>query len=108
MTTRTRSVLPIAVSRPRSATDRAGQDRKSTRLNSSHLVISYAVFCLKKKKQHSRLTLFHSRRNCVIILLLYGCGQLQTLLACKPAGTHLCCLYYTTLLASCLRPVAPL
>src|SRR5256885_8127544 len=27
-----------------------GGDRKSTRLNSSHLVISYAVFCLKKKK----------------------------------------------------------
>src|SRR2546426_7940195 len=27
-------------------------DRKSTRLNSSHLVISYAVFCLKKKKNH--------------------------------------------------------
>src|ERR1035438_10666754 len=27
-------------------------DRKSTRLNSSHLGISYAVFCLKKKKQH--------------------------------------------------------
>src|SRR3989454_8229433 len=30
--------------------DGAAQDRKSTRLNSSHLVISYAVFCLKKKK----------------------------------------------------------
>src|SRR2546426_2979464 len=29
-------------------------DRKSTRLNSSHLVISYAVFCLKKKKHNSR------------------------------------------------------
>src|SRR5205807_9338719 len=28
----------------------AKEDRKSTRLNSSHLVISYAVFCLKKKK----------------------------------------------------------
>src|SRR2546430_7862229 len=28
-----------------------GQDRKSTRLNSSHSQISYAVFCLKKKKQ---------------------------------------------------------
>src|SRR2546430_7995490 len=28
------------------------QDRKSTRLNSSHSQISYAVFCLKKKKQH--------------------------------------------------------
>src|SRR5688500_19106774 len=31
------------------ATDKAVLDRKSTRLNSSHLVISYAVFCLKKK-----------------------------------------------------------
>src|SRR5947207_15942591 len=29
-------------------------DRKSTRLNSSHTVISYAVFCLKKKKKNSR------------------------------------------------------
>src|SRR5256885_7747192 len=32
-------------------------DRKSTRLNSSHLVISYAVFCLKKKKQQYHLSL---------------------------------------------------
>src|SRR5690349_21962547 len=30
--------------------DRRDQDRKSTRLNSSHVEISYAVFCLKKKK----------------------------------------------------------
>src|SRR5688500_19382557 len=30
------------------------EDRKSTRLNSSHLVISYAVFCLKKKQKHDR------------------------------------------------------
>src|SRR5258708_19827731 len=30
------------------------QDRKSTRLNSSHQIISYAVFCLKKKKQPNR------------------------------------------------------
>src|SRR2546426_3080229 len=30
------------------------QDRKSTRLNSSHLVISYAVFCLKKKKKKNK------------------------------------------------------
>src|SRR5256885_13165188 len=30
------------------------RDRKSTRLNSSHLVISYAVFCLKKKKKTER------------------------------------------------------
>src|SRR5258707_7453714 len=32
----------------------ASGDRKSTRLNSSHANISYAVFCLKKKKQHLR------------------------------------------------------
>src|SRR5260221_12407991 len=31
---------------------RAFRDRKSTRLNSSHTVISYAVFCLKKKKKY--------------------------------------------------------
>src|SRR5438132_6306213 len=31
----------------------AAQDRKSTRLNSSHTVISYAVFCLKKKKKNN-------------------------------------------------------
>src|SRR2546426_5377013 len=30
------------------------RDRKSTRLNSSHLVISYAVFCLKKKKKKNK------------------------------------------------------
>src|SRR5256885_3673524 len=36
------------------ADDRVRRDRKSTRLNSSHLVISYAVFCLKKKKRHWR------------------------------------------------------
>src|SRR5437588_11951493 len=33
---------------------RLRQDRKSTRLNSSHTVISYAVFCLKKKKKNKR------------------------------------------------------
>src|SRR5690606_41359156 len=32
----------------------AGKDRKSTRLNSSHVKISYAVFCLKKKNRTSR------------------------------------------------------
>src|SRR5690242_21586213 len=33
---------------------RAPEDRKSTRLNSSHMSISYAVFCLKKKKEKER------------------------------------------------------
>src|SRR2546426_3744598 len=51
---------PVALSRPQRRSSRAApralgssaarRDRKSTRLNSSHLVISYAVFCLKKKK----------------------------------------------------------
>src|SRR5256885_9019930 len=36
---------------------RLAGDRKSTRLNSSHLVISYAVFCLKKKKIHAWLVI---------------------------------------------------
>src|SRR3712207_7420997 len=33
-------------------------DRKSTRLNSSHANISYAVFCLKKKKKHTKIVIF--------------------------------------------------
>src|SRR2546426_3081221 len=39
------------------------RDRKSTRLNSSHLVISYAVFCLKKKKKtkHKQNNIIHRR-----------------------------------------------
>src|SRR5256885_5608774 len=37
----------------REQSERVGADRKSTRLNSSHLVISYAVFCLKKKKKNN-------------------------------------------------------
>src|SRR6266850_2936406 len=36
-------------------------DRKSTRLNSSHLVISYAVFCLKKKKKHFHLVVMKGK-----------------------------------------------
>src|SRR5256885_9410376 len=39
--------IPKAVRKPT-------RDRKSTRLNSSHLVISYAVFCLKKKKKNTQ------------------------------------------------------
>src|SRR5256885_12291882 len=39
-----------------------GEDRKSTRLNSSHLVISYAVFCLKKKKNKPLSTQSVSKR----------------------------------------------
>src|SRR5476649_928834 len=38
-----------------------GRDRKSTRLNSSHTVMSYAVFCLKKKKINRRAPYTHQR-----------------------------------------------
>src|SRR5262245_63421542 len=39
-----------------------GKDRKSTRLNSSHLGISYAVFCLKKKNQHGKTNVRRASR----------------------------------------------
>src|SRR3712207_8892995 len=39
----------------------SGQDRKSTRLNSSHANISYAVFCLKKKKLHHQIVILFFR-----------------------------------------------
>src|SRR5690606_41498344 len=41
-------------------------DRKSTRLNSSHVKISYAVFCLKKKK---RLNITHLKRSYTVVCL---------------------------------------
>src|SRR3989454_4692547 len=47
----------LALLRAALATNRDTIDRKSTRLNSSHLVISYAVFCLKKKKKNEETRL---------------------------------------------------
>src|SRR2546430_12545352 len=56
---------PLNAVVPASDLDRAKRfnkgDRKSTRLNSSHSQISYAVFCLKKKKIH-RHTLYQTRK----------------------------------------------
>src|SRR5438132_8350484 len=59
VTARRRSVCPAgpgyhADSVGRIAGSEGPVDRKSTRLNSSHTVISYAVFCLKKKKKKKR------------------------------------------------------
>src|SRR5256885_6738884 len=45
------NVLEPALRALTQASGESAADRKSTRLNSSHLVISYAVFCLKKKNQ---------------------------------------------------------
>src|SRR5256885_3404059 len=55
------------------------RDRKSTRLNSSHLVISYAVFCLKKKKETGRrqtveTVLWASRKPLLVNPLLDPCS----------------------------------
>src|SRR5215469_919207 len=41
----------------------AGRDRKSTRLNSSHVEISYAVFCLKKKKKKNNVIYQHKKKT---------------------------------------------
>src|SRR5258705_3418751 len=49
----TRSFRPVPGRR------NAWRDRKSTRLNSSHLGISYAVFCLKKKKKKNQRKIVH-------------------------------------------------
>src|SRR5690349_22734499 len=40
-----------------------GRDRKSTRLNSSHVEISYAVFCLKKKKKKKKNNTYKQKNN---------------------------------------------
>src|SRR6185436_20884076 len=40
-----------------------GRDRKSTRLNSSHQIISYAVFCLKKKNKKSNHKQLQTKKN---------------------------------------------
>src|SRR2546430_8614789 len=45
--------------------ERLGIDRKSTRLNSSHSQISYAVFCLKKKKKNSKTFSMHPIQWCI-------------------------------------------
>src|SRR5438034_7142250 len=54
-----RERAPAATDRDHGARRAHDQDRKSTRLNSSHTVISYAVFCLKKKtkKKQTKITL---------------------------------------------------
>src|SRR2546426_7864402 len=67
-----RLARPHAVGRGVPADARYGDgDRKSTRLNSSHLVISYAVFCLKKKnflKVRCRLVVLPFLISCLISL----------------------------------------
>src|SRR5215471_20971496 len=62
--------LPIAPSSttceppaPRPRRSHSTRDRKSTRLNSSHVEISYAVFCLKKKNKNKKSSLLSKKSN---------------------------------------------
>src|SRR2546430_5250241 len=50
-------------------------DRKSTRLNSSHSQISYAVFCLKKKKNHTGQTVMHAKQLLQLLMKTRAAGQ---------------------------------
>src|SRR2546430_3063022 len=60
-------------------------DRKSTRLNSSHSQISYAVFCLKKKKESSRRTRTLFVRLAGYCRLCYVCHGHTALMQCNSA-----------------------
>src|SRR2546429_3431371 len=53
-----RRPVVVPAHRPAGRGGDVGQDRKSTRLNSSHGYISYAVFCLKKKKKKTTITYY--------------------------------------------------
>src|ERR1022692_3491979 len=69
-------------------------DRKSTRLNSSHLVISYAVFCLKKKKttSHHRLVV-HQRVSAPPGSPTSGTRSPCSPAACNPGPSAACVLW---------------
>src|SRR5689334_8045339 len=66
-------------------------DRKSTRLNSSHSSISYAVFCLKKKKNKKRSP--HS--------IFYDSRSTSSLLICAPLSSRACDQYDTVINTRC-------
>src|SRR5256885_3620379 len=62
-------------------------DRKSTRLNSSHLVISYAVFCLKKK--NTRLSAWVYALQSPTIVFLDPVGAVLFRVSCTESGANL-------------------
>src|SRR5258708_30192880 len=68
-------ILDVRLHR-RSEQSSEDQDRKSTRLNSSHQIISYAVFCFKKKKH---IYNFNTLR--ILSLTLIGFSSLETIAA---------------------------
>src|ERR1039457_392579 len=66
-------------------------DRKSTRLNSSHLVISYAVFCLKKKKTKKTIYRLEYTQPTKGTALLDA--RAQTVHVCLPVSCSVLCVF---------------
>src|SRR5438445_5048311 len=75
-TARCTSKTPSGSRRPR-ARSPSRRDRKSTRLNSSHANISYAVFCLKKKKINKHMKLLEERLPFLIHGIEFNEGDMQ-------------------------------
>src|SRR5256886_6703854 len=61
-------------------------DRKSTRLNSSHSQISYAVFCLKKKKKSITMSRLFYKIYMLVIFLVLIAQSFQVLRICYSVG----------------------
>src|SRR5689334_23633471 len=66
---------PVVADHDRADHGEVEQDRKSTRLNSSHSSISYAVFCLKKKTQKRHDHTDHHKHDCPVE---HGCLSLSS------------------------------
>src|SRR5258708_16730204 len=76
-------LLPRSVATPCSSSPSPGWrpgegDRKSTRLNSSHQIISYAVFCLKKKKKKHNTSHDTLGSRSLITFIYYRCSHSST------------------------------
>src|SRR5256886_8780514 len=87
----------------RATLDREGTDRKSTRLNSSHSQISYAVFCLKKKKNKYLLYFNRTIYTYIILPHLFYAHRFPFLtpaIASSPIACTLLVILITTLSAS--------
>src|SRR2546427_5794449 len=75
--------------RRRAATGESRRDRKSTRLNSSHSQISYAVFCLKKKKKNKKVRKDALPPATVKVLIQYAPSRIELFPVLHSTGPHL-------------------
>src|SRR5256885_55997 len=91
-----------------------GEDRKSTRLNSSHLVISYAVFCLKKKKNQAQRGIAGFNRDTIPqqVITSTRCGEANLQVRCHGTAvrpvhspTHELCVCSIRVVSSTYTPI---